>query len=170
MSPTSIARAGNVIGGGDWASDRLIPDIVRAIVFKEDLIIRLPRAIRPWQHVLDCLNGYIILIEKMLDGEAEVLWNFGPTTESFIEVEQVINKFLVSYGDNCNIIIDKRENIAESINLRLDSTKSRTVLGWEDKLDIDLTISLTAKWYQDFYNNKNPLNLTLNQVEFFLNQ
>ena len=106
----------------------------------------------------------------MLDGEAEVLWNFGPTTESFIEVEQVINKFLVSYGDNCNIIIDKRENIAESINLRLDSTKSRTVLGWEDKLDIDLTISLTAKWYQDFYNNKNPLNLTLNQVEFFLNQ
>jgi CDP-glucose 4,6-dehydratase len=170
MSPTSIARAGNVIGGGDWASNRLIPDIVRAIVFKEDLIIRLPRAIRPWQHVLDCLNGYIILIGKMLDGEAEVLWNFGPTTESFIEVEQVINKFLVSYGDNCNIIIDKRENNAESIHLRLDSTKSRTVLGWEDKLDIDSTISLTAKWYQDFYNNKNPLNLTLNQVEFFLNQ
>ena len=110
MSPTAIARAGNVIGGGDWASNRLIPDIIRAINFKEDLIIRFPKAIRPWQHVLDCLNGYIALIGKILDGEASVLWNFGPNAESFIEVEQVINKFLIYYGEDCNIILDQGES------------------------------------------------------------
>jgi CDP-glucose 4,6-dehydratase len=170
MPQTSIARAGNVIGGGDWARNRLIPDIVRAIVFKEDLIIRFPNAVRPWQHVLDCLNGYIVLINKMLDGESEFLWNFGPPMESFIEVEHVIKKFSLSFGGNCNIVFDKKDNNPESLNLMLDSTKSRTLLGWENKLDIDSTISLTAKWYQDFYSNKNPLNLTLSQIEHFFNQ
>jgi CDP-glucose 4,6-dehydratase len=170
ISPTSIARAGNVIGGGDWANNRLIPDIVRSIVSKKDLVIRFPKAIRPWQHVLDCLNGYLILIEKMLDGEAEILWNFGPPMESFIDVDQVIKKFLASYGNNCNIVKEEKENSIESISLKLDSTKSRTVLGWNDKLDINLSISLTAEWYKDFYSNKNPLDLTLNQVKLFLNQ
>ena len=167
ISPTSIARAGNVIGGGDWASNRLIPDIVRSIVLKNDLIIRFPKAIRPWQHVLDCLNGYILLIEKMLAGESETLWNFGPTMHSFIEVNQVINKFLISYGEHCNVIIDKGKNSTESISLKLDSTKSRVKLGWKDKLDIDLSIDLTAKWYQNFYSNKDPLDLTVSQVELF---
>ena len=170
ISPTSIARSGNVIGGGDWANNRLIPDIVRSIILKKDLVIRYPKAIRPWQHVLDCLNGYLILIEKMLDGEAEVLWNFGPPMESFIDVGQVINKFLASYGTNCHVVKEEKENSIESISLKLDSTKSRTVLGWNDKLDINLSIGLTAEWYKDFYNNKYPLDLNLNQVELFLNR
>jgi CDP-glucose 4,6-dehydratase len=167
ISPTSIVRAGNVIGGGDWADNRLIPDIVRAIVSKNDLIIRFPQATRPWQHVLDCLGGYLLLVEKMLDGETEVLWNFGPPTGGFIAVEEVINKFLISYGNNCNVIVEEREGITESISLKLNSTKSRAILGWKDKLDIDSSINLTAKWYRDFYDNKNPLELTLKQAELF---
>lgn len=106
----------------------------------------------------------------MLDGEAEVLWNFGPPMESFIDVGQVINKFLASYGTNCHVVKEEKENSIESISLKLDSTKSRTVLGWNDKLDINLSIGLTAEWYKDFYNNKYPLDLTLNQVELFLNR
>ena len=103
----------------------------------------------------------------MLAGETEVMWNFGPANESFIAVEEVINKFLNSYGDKCNVIVEEKGNMAESIDLKLDSTKSRAVLGWEDKLDIDSSINLTAKWYRDFYDNKNPLELTVKQAELF---
>ena len=170
ITPTSIVRAGNVIGGGDWASNRLIPDTIRAIVANENLIVRYPTAVRPWQHVLDCLNGYILLIEKMLIGEKEILWNFGPNAESFVMVEEVINKFLIAYGSNCKIVIDKNYQASESMMLKIDSTKSRSRLGWKDKLDLNSSISKTAQWYKDFYGNKNPLDLTLKQIELFLNQ
>ena len=168
IPPTSIVRAGNVIGGGDWASNRLIPDTVRAIVANENLIVRYPTAVRPWQHVLDCLNGYILLSEKMLIGEKEILWNFGPSAESFVMVEQVIKKFLIAYGSNCKVVIDKNYKANESMMLKIDSTKSRSRLGWKDKLDLNSGISMTAQWYKDFYSNKNPLDLTLKQVELFL--
>jgi CDP-glucose 4,6-dehydratase len=167
---TSIVRAGNVIGGGDWASNRLIPDVIRAIVENENLIVRYPTAVRPWQHVLDCLNGYILLIEKMLVGEKEILWNFGPSSESFVMVEEVINKFLIAYGSNCKMVIDKNYQAHESMVLKIDSTKARSRLGWNDKLDLNSSISMTAQWYKDFYLNKNPLDLTLKQVEIFLSQ
>lgn len=168
IPPTSIVRAGNVIGGGDWASNRLIPDTVRAIVANENLIVRYPKAVRPWQHVLDCLNGYVLLIEKMLIGEKEILWNFGPSAESFVTVEEVIENFLKAYGSNCKVVIDKNFQVSESMMLKIDSTKSRSRLGWKDKLDLNSGISMTAQWYKDFYNNKNPLDLTLKQVELFL--
>ena len=168
ITPTSIVRAGNVIGGGDWASNRLIPDTIRAIVANENLIVRYPTAVRPWQHVLDCLNGYILLTEKMLIGEKEILWNFGPSAESFVMVEEVIKKFLIAYGSNCKVVIDKNCKANESIMLKIDSTKSRSRLGWKDKLDLNSGISMTAQWYKDFYSNKNPLDLTLKQVELFL--
>lgn len=170
IPPTSIVRAGNVIGGGDWASNRLIPDTIRAIAAKENLIVRYPKAVRPWQHVLDCLNGYVILIEKMLIGEKDILWNFGPNAESFVMVEEVVNKFLIAYGSNCKVVIDKNYQAHESMVLKIDSTKSRSRLGWKDKLDLNTGISMTAQWYKDFYSNKNPLDLTLKQVELFLSQ
>jgi len=170
IPPTSIVRAGNVIGGGDWASNRLIPDAIRAIVANENLIVRYPTAVRPWQHVLDCLNGYILLIEKMLIGEKEILWNFGPSAESFVMVEEVINKFIIAYGSNCKMVIDQNYQAHESMILKIDSTKARSRLGWKDKLDLDSGISMTAQWYKDFYLNKNPLDLTLKQVEIFLSQ
>ncbi len=147
--PIAIARAGNVIGGGDWGTDRLIPDLVKAYANSSVPLVRHPNAVRPWQHVLDCLNGYLILMNAMLEEQVSGEWNFGPDHTSKYSVSEVIDVF----GSHFGVIGDKWKfdeglNPKESAFLMLNSHKARTQLGWGDVLEFDSALGWTAAWYK----------------------
>jgi|SRR3989339_14708 len=146
------ARAGNVVGGGDWAKDRLIPDIVRAVVKGETVNIRNPKATRPWQHVLDCLSGYLCLAEKLFLGEKSFAsaWNFAPQNDGIAVLEIV--KLMQDEWPKINYQIEKNHlHPHEAHLLKLDSTKANTRLKWQTVLSLPETIKITADWYRDFY-------------------
>ncbi len=166
----AIARAGNVIGGGDWAKDRLVPDIIRSIFSgNEDIIIRNPHAIRPWQHVLEPLLGYLILAKKLYEGDTTFVgpWNFGPEPDNFITVEKLVTTAINILGQgNLKIIPDNSKH--EANILKLDINKAKTLLNWKPTLDINTTLSLTFEWYKTYYQNPELITeLTKNQVELF---
>ena len=144
----ATARAGNVIGGGDWSEDRLIPDIIRSIKFKQSLEIRSPSSTRPWQHVLDCLSGYLLLGHKLLLGERKYAeaWNFGPSVESNRTVAQIIEVFKLKLNTLAWHITEKKQ-LHETSLLYLDSTKARNELNWSPVLNIDKTLTATIDWY-----------------------
>jgi CDP-glucose 4,6-dehydratase len=148
--PTAVARAGNVIGGGDWSLDRLLPDSVTAILSGTDLVLRNPNAVRPWQHVLDCLNGYLLLIESLLTKDTDATWNFGPLAESNRTVKEVVESLIQNWETtDIKVKIETHKNqLKESNFLLLDSTKSREKLGWNDKLDFEETLRWTTEWYK----------------------
>jgi CDP-glucose 4,6-dehydratase len=150
-SPVAIARAGNVIGGGDWATDRIIPDLVAAYSRGDLPTLRFPDAIRPWQHVLDCLNGYLSLINAQLDEGANGEWNFGPNLELKYSVADLVSTFAKHWGVGANPawISDSGWHPHEAGYLLLDSSKAREVLNWKDKLDFDAAIKWTASWYRN---------------------
>ena len=164
------ARAGNIIGGGDWAKDRIVTDIVESIEHTRDIILRSPNAIRPWQHVIDVVNGYLKLAiynankEDVFDS-----FNFGPQEENEIDVETLTSKF-ISNWDSCNpsIVIDKSENLPESKILRLDSSKAYNVLNWKPLMDIDTTVKETAVWYKNFFLKKDMYEFTIEQINKYL--
>jgi CDP-glucose 4,6-dehydratase len=165
----ATARAGNVIGGGDWAEHRLIPDIIRAVSKNEILKVRYPDAIRPWQHVLEPLCGYLTLIEK-LAGESDSLayasaWNFGPNQIDFFSVKAVVDKFRIFWGDK--LIVDYVDDYAapEAGRLILDSSKALFQLGWRPLMNFDETISWTAKWYAEQTNSADLRALCLRQIK-----
>jgi len=150
----ATARAGNVIGGGDWAENRIIPDFIKKIQQKQKLVIRNSESIRPWQFVLEPLNGYLILAEKLfLDGQHySESWNFGPNKKDDKTVEWLISKFDKEYGEGSNFEIESTENsLHEAKNLRLDCSKSMKRLNWSSKLNIEKSISMTCAWYKNFY-------------------
>ena len=147
--PMAIARAGNVIGGGDWAQDRIIPDLVNAYSTGKVPELRYPEAVRPWQHVLDCLNGYMALIEKQIAENFTGEWNFGPDLAKKHSVEDLVLGFGNSWGVkgatwNRDLSIQPHE----AGYLLLDSTKSRSQLNWNDKLDFSSSVSWTADWFK----------------------
>jgi len=145
-------RAGNVIGGGDWSEDRLIPDLVRALEKNEKLTIRSPNATRPWQHALDLLTGYLQLGEKLLAGEktfAEA-WNFGPDQSGNCTVSEVLQK-LRAHWSKLNWQVTDAPQPHEATLLALDSTKARTKLGWRPRWTLDEGLQATATWYQRYY-------------------
>lgn len=147
--PIAIARAGNVIGGGDWALDRLIPDLVKSYSENISAVIRNPNSVRPWQHVLDCLNGYISLIDSMISSGTVGEWNFGPDHNQTHTVQEVVEEFASNFNiDVAPWILDSVENPPESDLLLLDSSKARSELRWQDKLDFTNTLLWTANWYQ----------------------
>jgi CDP-glucose 4,6-dehydratase len=151
VSKVAIARAGNVIGGGDWAQDRLIPDLVRAYENQESPLIRNPNSIRPWQHVLDCLNGYLLLINSMLKDGTAGEWNFGPDHRERHTVSEVIESFAKNYGvEVAPWTQDKNPNPPEAGFLLLNSTKSRTLLDWKDLLTFEESLAWTANWYRQW--------------------
>ena len=144
-------RGGNVIGGGDWSEDRLIPDIVKAIVNNQTIEIRNPESVRPWQHVLDCLSGYILLGQHLLAGEKEFTgpWNFGPKESIGIKVSEIINiaqqeweKLNVNYNSS---------DLHETKMLTLDTTKAKNHLNWMPILDDKTMFNWTFQWYKAFY-------------------
>jgi CDP-glucose 4,6-dehydratase len=153
----SSARAGNVIGGGDWANERLIPDLMRGIENNTAVEIRSPRSVRPWEHVLEPLSGYLLLGRNLLEGKKEFAdaWNFGPDQEQTLEVGQVIKKMKENWSDiNYEINEEDAKKFHEAKTLKLDCSKTRTKLNWESVWNIDTTINRTANWYKNFYENK----------------
>jgi len=147
-TPVAIARAGNVIGGGDWATDRIIPDLVSAFTANEIVTLRYPDAIRPWQHVLDCLNGYLLLVDQMLKTGKTGEWNFGPDLETKYSVADLVGEFAFNYGKTGEVWeLDAGVNPHEAGYLLLDSTKAREELGWKDKFNFKDAIGFTADWY-----------------------
>lgn len=158
-------RAGNVIGGGDWATDRIIPDCIRALEAGRPIEIRNPRAVRPWQHVLEPLGGYMLLAQKMWDAPTEYCegWNFGPRQESVSTVREVAAKMIENYGSGS--LRDASDPAAphEANLLMLDITKARVRLGWAPALDIDRTVALTADWYRR-YRTEDVHALCLSQI------
>jgi len=145
-------RAGNVIGGGDWALDRIIPDCIKALEAGIAIEIRNPKAIRPWQHVLEPLSGYMLLAKKMWDDPTKYCegWNFGPRTESIANVWDVATKVITNYenGELCDL--SKLNDLHEAKLLMLDISKAKFQLGWEPRLNIDQTVELTVDWYKRY--------------------
>ena len=154
-------RAGNVIGGGDWAVDRLIPDIIKAAAIKKTVLIRNPLATRPWQHVLEPLSGYLTLGCKLLQKEISVAdgWNFGPDIHSNIQVGDIV-KLSNKYWNAIQIEISKNSNEHHEANLlMLDCTKANKTLKWKAVWGIDKTIDKTISWYKSYYENNKLLSL-----------
>jgi CDP-glucose 4,6-dehydratase len=169
--PISIARAGNVIGGGDFARERLIPDLVQAYSMGDTPKLRYPDAIRPWQHVLDCLHGYLLLVEKMLLEGVNGLWNFGPSVVDKFTVSHVAREFAEIWGIEVekSFVLDRDTANApyESGYLLLDSSKARQVLGWKEKLDFRSTLEWTAKWFKYQESRTDALSITTEQIKEF---
>ncbi len=148
----ATVRAGNVVGGGDWGEDRLVCDIIRAIYKKEKVEIRSPQAIRPWQHVLEPLGGYLLLGRMLLEERTEYAeaWNFGPSEESLWTVEQVV-KAIKREWDAFSYIITPNTQCHEASLLRLDCSKARMRLNWSPVWDADTAFHKTARWYKTQY-------------------
>lgn len=153
----ATARAGNVIGGGDWAKERLIPDLIRSMTKKKPAEIRNPYSIRPWQHVLEPLSGYLLLGQKLLKGEKKYAdaWNFGPNEENCISVEDLLVR-MKSKWPNVKYSIQKnrKNNLHEAGILKLDNTSAKKDLGWKPVWGIDKTIDHTSGWYKNHIENK----------------
>ncbi len=148
------ARAGNVIGGGDWCTDRLIPDIAKATSQNEIIKIRSPKSTRPWQHVLDCLSGYLLLGEKLLDSSSlpfAKAWNFGPKAEDNINVESIIALLQKHWPDIKWTDTGAEKQPHEASLLYLDSSQANSKLKWKPTWNLEKAVEMTAKWYHSFY-------------------
>ena len=165
--PMAVARAGNVIGGGDWATDRIIPDLVNAYSNNDLPTLRYPDAIRPWQHVLDCLNGYLKLIDYMLATGKGGEWNFGPDLTNKYSVAYLTQTVATYWGHVENSWTnDESEQPHEAGYLLLDSAKARAALGWRDKLNFLMTIKWTIDSYKNL-SNSNARQTLKNQIQDF---
>ena len=165
------ARAGNVIGGGDWADDRLIPDFVRSIEKDIAIELRNPHHVRPWQHVLEPVRGYLMLGQRLLNGEREFSdgWNFGPSLEDALSVSAVAEKMIELWGKGRVKYISESSPPHENAYLKLDSSKANSKLSWNPVLGIDRTLSLTVEWYREYFKRDTLADDLVNQqIEAYL--
>ncbi len=163
----ATARAGNVIGGGDWAQDRLIPDCIRSINQNIDIEIRNPASIRPWQHVLEPLSGYLLLGQKLLEEGKKYAqsFNFGPKKESVLNVAEVAQKVCEYYGKG-EVVVHKKDDLHEANLLMLNIEKAQEFLGWTPTLTIKEAIKNTVDWYKHFYQKDTDMyDFTLKQIK-----
>ena len=163
------ARSGNVLGGGDWQKDRLIPDIIRAIFEKkEKIIIRNPSAIRPWQYVLEPLFGYLLLAKNLYEGRTDFAgpWNFGPLKNNYVSVEELV-KLALKILKRGSYEIKPDFSKHEDQILKLNSNKARKILKWKTKLSIEEILRLTLEWYQHYYEKKDIIEFTNQQIDYF---
>lgn len=165
----SSVRAGNVIGGGDWQKDRLIPDCIKALENNEDIKIRNPEATRPWQHVLEPLSGYLLLASKMYQepGKFSGAWNFGPNYDSIVSVRKVVSMIVEKWRGGKWLDISDKNEPHEANLLSLDISKARNFLNWHPRWNIQKCIEKTMEWYKN-YNNENVYELCLNQIKTIL--
>ena len=167
----ATGRAGNVIGGGDWALNRLIPDCIRAYMEKKPLTLRYPEAIRPWQHVLESIHGYITLAEHLTKESGQQYaeaWNFGPTLDDMETVGIIASKM----SQLLNISIDHSPitHRHESALLRLDSSKAHSRLGWRSRWSLSKSLEETVNWYREWLNKKDMLEFSHRQIEHYINE
>lgn len=161
------ARAGNVIGGGDWAEDRLIPDFIRSIISDSKVKIRSPYAIRPWQHVLEPLSGYLLLCEKLYHSGADFAegWNFGADDNDAKNVEWITNKICELWGDGAAYELDGTPQPHEANYLKLDCSKAKTLLGWHPQLRIDTALQMIVDWTKANLDHHDMQEFSFNQIE-----
>jgi CDP-glucose 4,6-dehydratase len=164
------ARAGNVIGGGDWAPDRIVPDIVRAAATGKPVRVRNPRAVRPWQHVLEPLAGYLRLAELLYDAPAEFAegWNFGPDEADAVPVEAVVSTVMQLWGAPAGWAADRTPHPHETAFLKLDSSKARARLGWRPRLRLETALEWTVDWYKSQSEGRDARELTLEQIASYM--
>ena len=160
------ARAGNVIGGGDWAEDRLVPDILRAFEANEPVIIRNPNSIRPWQHVLEPLSGYLILAQRLWDDPFSYSegWNFGPRDDDAKPVEWIVKTLVEQWGAGASWKIDAGEHLHEAGYLKLDISKAASMLGWSPKWSLEIALEKIVDWSSEVRNKKNVATICLSQI------
>ncbi len=162
----ATARAGNVIGGGDWTRDQLIPDIVNAFNEGRPVVIRSPRSVRPWQYVLDCLGGYLSLAERLfLDGDRfSGSWNFGPGPEDTIPVQRIVERLIDAWPTKADWILDTDAHPHEADYLRLDTSKTIMRLGWVPKLSIEESLGWIVEWYRGYFSHVDLQTISLEQI------
>jgi CDP-glucose 4,6-dehydratase len=165
----ATARAGNVIGGGDWARDRLVPDTMKAISFGRKVSIRNPEAIRPWQHVLEPLHGYLLLAEKMFDSGIEFgePWNFGPYDSDARPVRWVVDKLCALWPDSPGYSIDETVSAHEASYLKLDSSKAINRLGWSPTWRLQTALEAIIEWYKAYMRGEDLFKVTSAQIHGF---
>ena len=168
--PLATARAGNVLGGGDFSEDRLVPDVWRAVQSNRDLVLRYPDATRPWQHILDLMAGYLAYVQfRCGPGAAEIprSLNFGPSEGQGMTVKTVAEAMFEALGVGARISIEKPE-LAEKLALAIDSRLARRVLGWSPVLGMEDTLAWTARWYQEYRSGADPKSISLRQIDRYL--
>jgi CDP-glucose 4,6-dehydratase len=163
----ATARAGNVIGGGDWSEDRLVPDLIRGFASGNPVLIRRPKAIRPWQHVLEPLQGYITVAEQLLAGksDAATAFNFGPSEDDAWPVERIADKLAAMWGHEASWIRDNAPSVHEAHYLKLDSSKARTELGWRPRLNLETALDWTLRWHRQCQNGADMASETRAQID-----
>jgi CDP-glucose 4,6-dehydratase len=165
-------RAGNVIGGGDWAADRLIPDCIRAFSQGQPVLLRYPEAVRPWQHVLEPLTGYLLLVQGLMSNEGTryaAAWNFGPDATSEAKVGDVAAGIAREWGSGAEVRIDHAHATRHEAGLlRLDSTKARTELGWRPRWPLDRSLQETVRWYRAWQEGQDMHRFSVAQIEDYL--
>jgi len=165
-------RAGNVIGGGDWADNRIVPDIMRGILDKKIIKIRNPNSVRPWQYVLEPLRGYLELAEKLYNYKSEYTesWNFGPEIDDAKPVSWLVNEIVEMWGENIEVDFDNDDldHKHETNFLRLDCSKAKSKLKWNPKIKLEEGLKLTVNWYKQYEQTKELREFTENQIEEYL--
>jgi CDP-glucose 4,6-dehydratase len=163
----ATARSGNVIGGGDWSQDRLIPDLVRGFAASEPVMIRQPKSVRPWQHVLEPLAGYIMLAERLRAGEAvcATAWNFGPFDDDAWPVERIASAMAQRWGHDASWITGNAPSVHEAGTLKLDAGKARAQLGWLPQLRLQAALEWTVDWYKAWKEGSDMQTFTVRQIE-----
>jgi CDP-glucose 4,6-dehydratase len=161
------ARAGNVIGGGDWANDRLIVDCVKSLSEGEKVSIRYPSAIRPWQHVLEPLSGYLLLAQKLYEEGAAFSsgWNFGPNDSDAQAVKYVVEGLCSLWGDGASYLVNSSAHLHEANYLKLDCSKARQELGWTARWNLDTALKNTVEWYKAYSNGMNMYEISCSQID-----
>jgi CDP-glucose 4,6-dehydratase len=163
------ARAGNVIGGGDWSTDRLIPDIINSIISEKEIELRYPQAIRPWQHVLEPLSGYLQLAEKCWN-EPQIYseaWNFGPEAQEAVPVHKIVEQMLLQWGSQVKWKDVSNNALHEATYLKLDITKAKELLNWQPRLNLKQALGLTVDWYKAWQARQDMQLFTLQQIKAY---
>lgn len=167
----AVGRAGNVIGGGDWSKDRLIPDIVRAFSASESVLVRNPDSVRPWQHVLEPLFGYLLIGAQLVSDPVfyAQAYNFGPAASDALSVKQMLELTIECWGGGQYITVSNHNQPHEAGLLKLDISKAVAELKWYPKMNAQQAVKLTIEWYKAFYNNVDIVSYTNNQILSFFN-
>jgi CDP-glucose 4,6-dehydratase len=163
------ARAGNVIGGGDWSEDRLVPDLIQGFIDRKPTLIRQPNAIRPWQHVLDALYGYLLLAERLWSDPVAFAegWNFGPNDAGAVPVHMIADALVAAWGDGAAWSRDGQAGVHEAHLLKLDSSKARSLLAWRPRLGVEDAISWIVAWHRASVQGADMHDFTRRQIEQF---